>query len=55
MNYEEVMRALGVQSNRIEATPINARWFMREAARYREHYLYLDALRLARDVLNKEV
>jgi hypothetical protein len=55
MEYEQVMTKLGVASDRIGASALNARWFLRnEAIKHRKSPFYLDALQLCQKVLENE-
>jgi hypothetical protein len=51
MTFTKIMIKLGVPELRQEATPLNARWFLRnEAIKHRNHPLYFDAVKIAQKI-----
>jgi len=55
MNFSSIMKKLGVPELRQEATPLNARWFLRnEAIKHRNHPLYMQAMKVAQEVAGGE-
>jgi hypothetical protein len=55
MNYASIMKRLGVPALRQDPTPLNARWFLRnEAIKHRNHPLYVEAMRIAQELVASE-